>query len=182
MTSLVQSIRFIRARPILSASLALAVVLGGVNSLLWQRRTAVAQRHEDGRRTSEFMLHALATRPRIEADLAALSEGLSQIEGNLMAEPSMEVNLGYFYRYERMTRVRLIRLNQLSAPPVAGAQFKPLPFSMQVSGSYRNNMSFLRALESGPRVLRVRSCSFERSGSDSGEFILNLVVEVLAKA
>jgi Tfp pilus assembly protein PilO len=178
----IQLIAFIRGRAIVSACLAIAILLGGANYFLWQKRVAVEQRHEDGRRKGEFMLQALSNRARIESDLAALSDGLSQIEGNLMDEPSMEVNLGYFYRFERMNRVRLVRLNQLAAlPPTAGNDFKALPFSMQISGSYRNNMSFLRALETGPRVLRVRSCSFERANNDGAELILNLVVEVLAK-
>ena len=95
----------------------------------------------------------------------------------------MEVNLGYFYRVEKSTRVRLVRLNQLVSPAPAGSNpFKVVPFSMQVSGSYRNNMAFLRALECGPRILRIRNCSFERPTGETADFVLELTVDVIAKA
>lgn len=157
------------------------MLLGAANYFLWQMREAVTQRHETVRQKGKFMLSALENRPRIDADLEVLQEGIAQIEGNLLDEASMEVNLGYFYRIEKTTRVRLIRLNQLVAtPPVAGSPFKAVPFSMQVTGSYRNSMAFLRALETGPRILRVRNCSFER-GTENGEFLLDLTVDVIAK-
>lgn len=181
-TRVVQFIASMRERPGVTACLVVAMVLAGANYFLWQRRERVANEHADARRKGEFMLQALARRTRIEADLGALRDAMGQIEGNLLEEQSMEVNLGYFYRFERMTSVRLVRLNQLaSLPPTAGSRFKAVPFSMQVSGSYRETMSFLRALESGPRILRVRSCSFERGSADSADLILDLTVDVLAK-
>jgi len=94
----------------------------------------------------------------------------------------MEVNLGYFYRLEKQTKVRLVRLNQLAAPPAnPGDTYKTVQFSMQVSGSYRNNLNFLRGLESGPRLLRLRNCTVERSSTDSSDLILDLTVDLLAK-
>jgi Tfp pilus assembly protein PilO len=159
------------------------VALGCTNYFLWKRRQVVTQRHEIVRRNGEFMLRAMVNRAQIDADLSALHGAIGQVEDNLLNEASMEVNLGYFYKLERMARVRLVSLNQLVAPPaVAGRPFKPVPFSMQVSGSYRASMNFLRALETGPRILRVRSCSFERSSSDNSELILDLTIDVLAKA
>jgi hypothetical protein len=56
-----------------------------------------------------------------------------------------------------------------------------VPFSIQVAGSYRSNLAFLRALENGPRILRVRNCSFERGAADQPELILDLTIDVLAK-
>jgi Tfp pilus assembly protein PilO len=133
------------------------------------------------RQKGEFIARALAGRPRVEADLDTLTEALAQIEGNLLDEASMEVNLGYFYKLEKTTRVHLIRLNQLVATtPGAGNSFKAVPFAMQVSGSYRNSMAFLRALETGPRILRVRNASFER-GAETNEFLMDLTVDVIAK-
>lgn len=160
----------------------LTALLGAGNYFLWQTRHEVTERHENVRHKGGFMLGALDNRPRIDADLDALQQGLAQIEGNLLNEASMEVNLGYFYRVEKATRVRLMRLNQLSStPPTTGNPFKAVPFSMQVTGTYRNSMAFLRALETGPRILRIRNCSIER-GSDSGEFLLDLTVDVIAKS
>jgi Tfp pilus assembly protein PilO len=124
----------------------------------------------------------LANRPRIERDLTALRDALGHIDRNLLEEQSMEVNLGYFYRLEKATRVRLVRLNQLAAPPpAAGGSYKVIPFAMFVTGSYRNNMNFLRSLETGTRILRIRNCTFERLSADSSEVSIDLIVEVLAR-
>lgn len=173
----------VRRRPVVTGCFFLAAVLGATNYFLWQQREAITQRHESARRKGEFMLQAVSGRARIDADLVALRDAMGQIEGNLLDERSMEVNLGYFYRFERVTRVRLLRLNQLAPlPAVPGSRFKAVPFSMQVTGTYRAAMNFLRALETGPRILRVRNCSFERSGGDAGELILDLTVDVLAKS
>lgn len=128
------------------------------------------------------MLHALTDRSRINAELSALQDALALIDRNLVDEASMEVNLGYFYRLERQTRVRLARLNQLSPlPPPDGNPFKAVPFSMQVAGSYRNLMDFLHELETGPRLLRIRGYDFARGDSADGELSLELTVEFLAR-
>jgi Tfp pilus assembly protein PilO len=174
---------YVRHRPLVTGCFVLSVLLGTASYFLWEQRAVIARQHEEARRNGEFMLQALKNRTKIESDLAALREAMAQIDGNLLEEQSMEVNLGYFYRFEKMTRVRLARLNQLATPaPVAGAKFKAVPFSMQVTGTYRNNMSFLRALETGPRIVRIRNCSFERPSETSTELVMDLIVEVLAKS
>jgi Tfp pilus assembly protein PilO len=160
----------------------LAVLLGAANYFLWQERQQAAQEHEQVRRKGEAMLRSLGSRARINTDLAALKEALDIIELNLLDEQSMEVNLGYFYKLEKPARVRLVRLNQLAAPVSAKkSAFKALPFSMQISGSYRNVMSYVRALETGPRIVRVRTSSFEKNTNDNSELLAELTVEVLAK-
>jgi Tfp pilus assembly protein PilO len=175
-------IALIRLRPGFFACLALAAVLAGINYPLWQRRLATEHEHEAVRKKGEFMVHALANRTQYDADLLALREALTQIEQHLVDERSMEVNLGYFYKLERTSRVRLLRLNQLvAAAPPPGSPFKAVPFSMHVTGSYRNALAFIRALETGPRILRVRECNVERSAPDNSDLVLDLTVDVLAK-
>lgn len=175
-------IHFVRARPFVAGGVALTFTLAAANYFLWHQRADAALRHEDVRRQGELMLRALSNRERIDADLAAVTAAIDQIEHNLIDEQSMEVNLGYFYKLEKPARVRLVRLNQLAAlPPAAGSPFKAVPFSMQLAGSYRDTMSFLRALETGPRILRIRNCTYERSATDNSDLVLDLTVDVLAK-
>lgn len=125
----------------------------------------------------------MANRGQINQDLGLLQPAIAQIQRNLLDEQSMEVNLGYFYKLERPSHVRLVRLNQLIPPPsTTKSEFKVVPFSMQVIGSYRNTMSFLRALETGARILRIRNCTFEHGASDGSDLTLDLTVEVLARS
>jgi hypothetical protein len=180
--ALYQFAAWLRERPFFATGVLLIALLASVQYPLWQRRQAATHQHDEMRRNGEFMLHALATRGRIESDLGALRPALAQIQGELIDEQSMEVNLGYFYRLERAARVRLLRLNQLvSLPPPTGSPFKAVPFSMQLTGSYRNAIGFIRALETGPRILRVRNCTLERAGPAGADVIFDLTVDVLGK-
>lgn len=172
----------LRQRPFLSGAVAFVLVLGASNYFFWHLRRDAAKQRDEARHKGETMLRALVNRPRIDTDLAALQMAISYLESNLFDEHSMEVNLGYFYRLEKPARVRLVRLNQLASPPSPDRKiFKSVPFSMQITGSYRNTLSFVRALETGSRILRIRSCSFERSASDANEFVVDLTVDALAK-
>lgn len=183
MSAAVRFAAYLRGRPIVSATLALIVLLAAANYWLWRDRKGIEERLDASKQKGEFMLRALAGRGAVDANLAALREAVAQIDANLLDEQSMEVNLGYFYRFERTTRVRLVRLNQLSAlPPQPGSKFKVVSFSLQVTGTYRNNMAFLRALETGPRLLRIRSSSLERIEKDNANITLDLMVDVLSKA
>ena len=179
---MLQFLTWIRTRPLVAAAIALSVLLAVSNVFLWRGRREAARQLREAREQGERLVLTLTNRPRIDRDLTALRDALTQIDKNLVDEQSMEVNLGYFYRLEKATRVRLVRLNQLAAPPPAnGGPFKVIPFSMHVTGSYRNNMNFLRSLETGPRLLRIRNCSFERVSADSSEVAIDLTVEILAR-
>jgi hypothetical protein len=173
---------YIRLRPFVSGCVALTLALAAGNFFLWQAHRSAVQQHEEVRQQGELLLRTLANRPRIDTDLAALRAANGQIERNLLDEQSMEVNLGYFYRLEKSTKVRLVRLNQLATPaPLPGSPFKTVQFSMQVKGSYRNNLSFLRALETGPSLLRLRNSSVERGPAESPDVLMDLTVDILAK-
>jgi Tfp pilus assembly protein PilO len=177
-----QFVIWFRMRPLTIAAIVFTLLIAAANVFLWHGRDDAAQKLAQVRGEAEQLVRTLAHRPRIERDLAALRDALAYIDKNLVDEQSMEVNLGYFYRLEKATRVRLVRLNQLAAPvPAAGVLYKVIPFSMHVTGSYRNNMNFLRSLETGPRMLRVRNCTFERAGGDNNEVTIDLTVEVLAR-
>ena len=172
-----------RARRVVTAAVVTTLLLAAANYFLWKDRVRAAEQHEDVRRKAEFILRSLASRGRIDTDLAALEAALAQIEPQVLDEQSMEVNLGYFYRLEKPARVRLVRLNQLaSVAPAEKTRFKAVPFSMQVTGSYRNALGFLRALETGPRLLRIRNCTFERSPTEANVVIVDLTVDALAKS
>src|SRR4051794_29559797 len=112
-----QFLTWIRLRPLVTVGLALTAVLAMANVFLWRGRQEAAQQLGEARGQGERLVRTLTNRPRIERDLAALHDALAQIDKNLVDEQSMEVNLGYFYRLEKATRVRLVRLNQLTAPP-----------------------------------------------------------------
>lgn len=178
-----QFLVLLRRRPVITGCILTALMLGIVNFFLWRDRQEVTQRHEAAREKGEFMLRTLKNQAELTSELAELREALATIDRNAIEEETMEVNFGYFYRLERITRVRIVRLFQLGSEPApAKAAYKAVPFSLQVSGSYRNVMSLVRELENGPHVLRLRNYSFERGDPGRGELVADLIVEILAKA
>lgn len=171
----------VRLHPGIATCLTIALLAGLANYPLWQRREGVTRQHELVRQQGETMLAALTDRSRINADLAALTEAQKIIDRNLISEQSMEVNLGYFYRLEKLNRVRLSRIDQLGAAPAdPDSPFRTIPVSLQVSGTYRNLLAFMRELETGPRIMRTSSYRLERTDPHGGELALYLTVELLA--
>jgi hypothetical protein len=172
----------VRLHPVIAACLGVALAAGIANYPLWQKRLEVTQQHEVVRLQGERMLAALTERGRINADLAVLTAAQEIIDRNLVNEQSMEVNLGYFYRLEKVSRVRLARIDQMVALPAEpGQPFKIVPITLQVAGTYRNLLGFMRELETGPRILRTRAYRLERGDHTGTELKLYLNVELLAE-
>lgn len=172
----------VRLRPVMATCVAVALLAGGANYPLWQQRQEAARRYEEVSQRGKTILMALNERGRIQADLAILTEAQEIIDRNLVSDQTMEVNLGYFYRLEKLSRVRLVRVDQLgSAPGDTKNPFKVVPISLQVAGTYRNLLGFMRELENGPRLLRTRSYRLERTDLSGGELMLVMSVEMLAR-
>lgn len=182
MAALKQFLALIGRRPVVSLLVTIFVVLMVANYFLWQQRRAVAVRHEEVVRRGVEVAKALTDQARTKADLNQLQDALAQIDRSLVVEGEMEVNLGYFYKIERLSRVRLSQLNQLSAMPAPeGSPYRAVPFSMHVNGSYSQIMNFVHQLESGPRLLRIRTYSFVRTADvKSKNLDLDLTVDLLA--
>jgi Tfp pilus assembly protein PilO len=175
-----QLVATIRRHPLAVFVLALLAILGTGNYFLWQQREEVTRRHEEVQRKGEAMLLALTDHARITADLAAVKDAQQLIDRNLINEGSMAKNLGYFFQMETLSHVRISQLNQLvSQPSPEGNPFKAIPFSLRVTGSYSQIIKFLRELETGPRLLRIRTYSFVRGDAKNSSLALDLTVELL---
>ena len=171
-----QFLVFARRYPLVVFSFLLFALLSVANYFLWQQRQEISQEHDAKRHNGEAMLSALSGQSRINSDLVAVQEALKMIDRNLIQEGDLAENLGYFYQMETQCHVRLSQMNQLSSqPPPEGNPYKAVPFSVRVTGTYPQVMSFVRQLETGPRLLRIRSFSFTR-GADTKNNMLDLVV------
>jgi Tfp pilus assembly protein PilO len=133
----------------------------------------------------EVELETIATSPLLREALNQAHTAVTRIEGNLAVENNLADNLGYFYQLEEKTRARIRGLNQLTTSgPADGdrAIYKPIPYTMEVSGTYAQVMDFLQSIESGPRLVKVRSFTFRRADTTSGNVLLQLDLVVLGKA
>lgn len=179
-TVLRQFFAMVRRYPLVVFSVVIFLFLSVANYLLWDQQKALVQRHEDVRKNGESMLSALASYSRLTTELAAVQEALQLIDQNLVVEGDLAENLGYFYQLETRSHSRLSQLNQLSSlPPPEGNPYKSIPFSLRVTGTYAQIISFLRELETGPRLLRIRTYTFGRGDLKTNTLNLDLVVELL---
>jgi len=170
----------VRRAPLVATSLTLLLVLGVANYYLWDRQQSLDQQHTEVKRSGEAMLLSLTSHARVSAELAKVQEALKVIDQNLVAEGDLAENLGYFYQMETASHVRLSQLNQLNSQPASdGNPYKSVPFNLRATGSYAQLMAFVRQMETGPRLLRIKSYTFSRGEAKGGALFLDLTVELL---
>lgn len=178
-TALQQLFIVVRRAPFMVFCITVFLLLSIANYFLWKNYQSINFRHEEVQRNGEKMFSALSNHNRISRDLNEVEGALKQIDENLIAEADLAENLGYFYQMETLSRVRLTQLNQLSSQPADDSPFKAIPFSLRVTGTYSQLINFVRELESGPRVLRIKNFDFSRGEAKGSTLALGLTVELL---
>ncbi|MBC7369097.1 MAG: type 4a pilus biogenesis protein PilO [Undibacterium sp.] len=169
----------IRRYPLVSSCVAVLLLLGAANYYFWDQRHTLARQHDEARLYGEAMLPVLASHTRLTAQVATTQEAVELIERNLVVESGLAENLGYFYKLETASRARLAQISQLNAQVMQGNPFKAVPFSLRVTGSYPQLIGFVRALETGPRLARIKDYDFTRSDAKAGTLALDMTVELL---
>lgn len=133
----------------------------------------------------EAELETIAMSPLLREALAQTRTAVERINRNLAVESNLADNLWYFYKLEEQTKARIRGLNQLatSGPGQDNrAEYKPIPYTMEISGTFAQVMDFLQSLESGPRLVKVRGFTFRRGDNNSDTVVLQLDLTVLGKA
>jgi Tfp pilus assembly protein PilO len=170
----------IRRYPLVSSCVAVMMLLGAANYYFFDQRALLASQHDDARVYGERMMTVLAGHTRLTAQVGTTQEAVELIERNLIVESDLAENLGYFYKLETASRARIAQISQLNAQTLSGNPFKAVPFSVRVTGSYPQIIGFIRALETGPRLARIREYEFTRSDAKAGTLAMDLTVELLA--
>ena len=181
-----QLLAFFRRYPFVIASTAIAILLWVANYFIWQEHKELSAGHQSLQRSGEDMLQSLTNHGRITSELASVKEALAFIDQHLVNEGDLPENMGYFYKIETASRLRLQALNQLSSMPAPPDQvFKTVPFTLRTTGSYRQVLRFLRELETSPRLYKVLTYSLTQGTAPGAEetasVTLELTIEVLAK-
>lgn len=171
-----------RRYPFAFFSVLLALVLTGADYYLWKRSRTQSDNADRVRQEGETMLLSISSQPRIHALTTAMKEGLATIDANLAIESDLAGNLDYFYQIEKVAKIRLTGISQLTSPPApADAPYRAVPFSLRLTGTYQQVLTYLHALETGPRSLRVRHYRFSQSDPSADALSLDLTVEVLGR-
>jgi len=187
-----QFVTYARRNPVMVVSLSIIVLMGSASYFLWQRQQDLTGQHDEVRRNGEDILQSLTSHARVTTEIATVTEALNFIDQNLVNEADLAENLGYFYQIETASRIRFSQVNQLSSQPQPpGSAYKPIPFSLRATGSYHQIIRLIHELESGPRLLRIRTFSLSgsegapdlaRSGGGEGDLVtMEMTVELLGR-
>jgi Tfp pilus assembly protein PilO len=161
------------------------VVLLGSGWWLWHDLKHQEEDLQSRTLQGETELEIIAMSPLLREALAQTRTTVERINRNLAVESNLADNLWYFYKLEEQTKARIRGLNQLATSGPGDdtrSEFKPIPYSMEISGTFAQVMNFLQSLESGPRLVKVRGFTFRRSETDAGAVVLQLDLTVLGKA
>lgn len=172
-----------RRYPVVVISCILIVILGVADFFLWQHRNERAENYERTRQEGETMLLSLNGQARITVQSTTVAVALAYIDKNLTLESDLAGNLDYFYQIEKSARIRLTNLSQLSSQPGGEEEvYRAIPFSLRLTGAYPQVLAFLHALETGPRLLRVKNYRFAQTDAAAAEGLsLDLTVEMLGR-
>jgi Tfp pilus assembly protein PilO len=180
--ALLQFLDYSRRNSVMVVSIAVILLMGSASFFLWHRQGQLTEQHDEARRTGEDMLQALTSHARVTAEIASVSQALDFIDKNLVNEGDLAENLGYFYQIESAAHIRFTGLNQLSSQPgPADSPYKAVPFALRSTGTYRQMLRLLHELETGPRLLRVRTFTFTAAEGDQDVVTMELNVELLAR-
>lgn len=174
--------RLLRRYPAAFALGAAALALGLVDTFAYQQlhflREARAIRQRDGEELSVLLLRG----PMLREDAQRVAAATRRIDENLVAETNLAENLWYFYKIEEETRARLSELRQLSAPLAdTGSPYRPVPYTLRLTGTYDQVTSFLQRIETGPRVARITSFTYSRVSPASPVVALDLALSLLGR-
>ncbi len=163
-----------------SAAITLACAIG-----VWFLRgqiTDLQAVHAERSRDGEAMLATLVGGSTQRAELQSAREAARRIEENLVVEANLAENLWYFYKLEEQTKARLPELHQLNSPPGDKSPlYRRVPYTLRVSGTYLQVASFLLALETGPRLVKINGFNYSRADPTGSVMSLDLNLELLGK-
>lgn len=138
--------------------------------------------HEERSREGEAMLALLVGGSVQRQELASARETARRIEENLVIESNLAENTWYFFKLEEQTKVRLPQLHQLSSPITDKSPlYKRIPYSLRVVGTHEEVATFLRALETGPRLVNITGFICAKRDVSGTDLALDITLELLGK-
>lgn len=165
-----------------SACTILCVLLAAGLWILYQDVHSLEIVNRERSQEGAAMDSTLVTGPLIRQELAHAQETLQRIESNLVIEKNLAENQWYFYKIHPDSKEILTSIRGMNSDPVADdSEYKMVPFALQLSGTYQQVAAYLLQLETGPRLVQIRSFSFRRVRQGAPGLTLNLEVRVLGK-
>lgn len=160
----------------------LCLPLAGLAWFLHADLAAIEARHQEAAETGATTLAAIGGARSLRAQTAETRAAAAEIDRHLIDAADIADNYNYFYEIEDRLRLRLSDLRQLApTSPPAGSAYRTVPFSLRVTGPYEQVAAWIHAIETGPRLGRIRDFNVERNDAAGRTATALLTVELLAK-
>jgi Tfp pilus assembly protein PilO len=170
----------IKKNPISVVCTVLALALGAVFYFRLDRDTEFQTQLEEKSKEAAKLALNLKNSTQLQQQLDALVAAEKQIQARLMRAEDLPTNQQYFYKLEAETGVKLLGSPRQSPGSKKDSKaYQPTAFSVSVQGDYRQILTFLRRLESGPRYCRVVSASCNSTAERGPALVLSLNLELL---
>jgi Tfp pilus assembly protein PilO len=170
----------IKKNPISIGCALLAIALVGVayfrSGKAGELETELEQKSADAGKYAANLKNAAQLQEQFDALVAAQKA----IEARMIRAEELTTNRQYFYKLEADTGVKLLDLRPTpNSKSASKAGYQPIPFALNIQGDYRQILTFLRMLESGPRYCRVLSASCNSPAERGPVLGLSLNLELL---
>ncbi|MDD3179085.1 MAG: type 4a pilus biogenesis protein PilO [Opitutaceae bacterium] len=171
-----------RLHPLWVSCATLSVLLAGTSVFLWQDIKTLNKIYQERSTEGQAVLATVALSSPLRRELTLVRETVRRIDDNLFVESDLPGNYVYFDIIKTKARCQSIEPTPLSsAPAPAEALYKSVPYTLKVTGTYEQTAGFLHGIETGPRLVKITSFSFNRREVASPSILLELSVELLCK-
>ncbi|MCF3651593.1 type 4a pilus biogenesis protein PilO [Synoicihabitans lomoniglobus] len=176
------SINFVRRHTFITGCFVVTFVSLGVAAWMMQTAADYDTELERVTDTGTAILRLVSTRSLLESELEFVKLAVNRTEDNLVVEDNLAENLWYFYSIEGRTKTRLADLRQIDSPrPNEDDLFRRIPYELRVTGTFVQVSEFLRQLEVGPRLMRIKDFTFRREPGSGETISLELMIELLGR-
>ncbi len=117
----------------------------------------------------------------LREQVTELQAATKELDGRLVREGQLAVNLQYFYKLEAENEVKLVDVRQNPRPRSAKVSYVGIPYNVNVQGPYKNVMAFLQRLEKGRHFCRINTANFTKLAGGDAVVTLSLSLELLGQ-
>lgn len=149
--------------------------------ILWQDVHTLEALNRERTQEGQAMLSTMVSGPLIRQELARAQEIVQRIDKSLMIESRLEENVGYFYKIQSQTKADVVYLRPQNADSNNDSDYRVIPFTLQLAGTYEQVANYLLALETGPRFVQIKFFSFKRRQAGADSLTLSLDLKMLGK-
>ena len=175
-------VALLRRYPFSAACCVIVLLLGGAAWFVAEQNAELELVRANRAKEGEEVLALLVGGSTQRQELEAVREATRRIEDNLVIENNLAENAFYFYKFEEQTKAQLPELHPLSSPAAdTSALYRRVPYTLRVAGTYEQVLSFLFAVETGPRLASITAFGMSRREMGGNAVMLDLSLDLLGK-